>query len=56
MGAAQALFPSSQLEMFSSITIQAPKGSILGSVLLNAFINDLDAGFECTPSLQMVLN
>lgn len=27
-----------------------------GSVLLSAFINDLDAGFECTPSLQMVLN
>lgn len=46
MGAAQAFLPSSQHEMFSSITIQAPNGSTVESILLNAFINDLDAGLE----------
>lgn len=35
----------------------APQGKpILGSVLCKVFVNDLDAGYQCTLSLRKVLN
>lgn len=32
-----------------TVTGSAPLGPVLGSVLLDVFINDLDTGVDCTP-------